>query len=62
MTLWMLVSNDKYELPVAVFDKCQQLADFVGVPVGSITSAITHSKQRGHKCRYVKIKVDDDKK
>lgn len=56
--IWMQVSNDKYELPLYVADTSQELADILGVPVTNITSAMSHARQRGTNCRYIKIKID----
>lgn len=59
MFIWMLVTKDKYELPIAVFDTARELAEYVGLPVNSVLSAISKCKKRGHKCRYVRIKVNE---
>lgn len=60
MTLWMLVTMDKYELPVYVADSAKELARFVGKKENCIHSAICHAKRRkSNKCRYVKVNVDD---
>lgn len=56
--VWMLVSNDKYELPLYVADTAQELADILGIPVINVTSAMSHARRRGNNCKYKKIKVD----
>ena len=30
MIVWMKVTKDKYELPVAIADSCKELAEIVG--------------------------------
>lgn len=55
MTLYMKVTNDEYELPVAVADTGRELADMVGTTRGVIFSAIS----KGYKT-YQKVEVEDD--
>ena len=39
--LYMLVSQDEYELPLAVTDSVEELARMAGVTVGTVTSSIS---------------------
>lgn len=59
MTLWMEVTTDEFELPVAVARTAEELAKMVGRSSNSISSAIHHARTRGYKSRYVKVEVDD---
>lgn len=54
MYLYIKVSRDKYELPLAVGASVKELAELTGCKRRTITSMISH-KQRG----YVKIDVED---
>lgn len=57
MTLYMKVTRDKYELPVAVADSKSELACMVGVA----PSSVCHALERGwKKSTYVAVEVDDD--
>lgn len=60
MTLWMAVTNDEYELPIAVADTCKELATMIGVDAYSIRKHRWWCKTNGVKCQYHKIEVDDD--
>ena len=61
MTLWMEVTMDEYELPVAVASSVEELARKIGKTTNNIYSAIYKAKVRGYRSRYVKVEVEDDK-
>lgn len=51
--LFMMVTSDKYELPLAVADSLAELAKMVGVKAQSIRSAINHYESgRIKTCKY----------
>ena len=60
MTLWMAVTNDEYELPIAVANTCSELAEMIGINPYSIRKHRWWCKTNGVKCQYHKIEVDDD--
>lgn len=39
--LYLWVTSDKYELPLAVADSMEELARMAGVTVGTVTSSIS---------------------
>ena len=55
MILYMLVTNDEYELPIVVADSVSELARILKIPPNRIQSAISHAKKKGHKSIYVKV-------
>lgn len=57
--VYMLVSNDKYELPLMVADSVTELAELVGVKRSYISSAMSHAKKKGFKSRYVKVDLKE---
>lgn len=57
-TVYMLVTQDKYELPLAVADSVAELAQILGIKQNIISSAISHAKKKGFNSRYVKVIVD----
>lgn len=59
MNIWLKVTNDKYELPVAVADSAEELAKLCGVKVNNIHSSRSHAKARGHKTRYLKVQINE---
>ena len=60
MYVYMHVTKDKYELPLAVADSVKELADLVGVHPNDIHGVIYRARIRGSKrSKYVKVKIDD---
>lgn len=58
--LYMAVDLEKNELPLFVSTSATEVADWAGVPVGNVLSAITHSEARGTRSRFVRIRLEDD--
>ncbi len=61
MIIWMKVTHDKYELPVAIADSAAELARKLGVSKGSIESSVSRQK-RGLNLHsiYRRVEVEDD--
>ena len=62
--VWMKVTSDEFEFPVAVADTASALAKILGVSENSIHSSISHWKQGKNKStpyRKVRIELDDEK-
>lgn len=57
-TLFLEVSKDKYELPLAVADSQAELSRMVGVDVSSISHARKRAKLLGVKSKYITVQVD----
>lgn len=61
MTLYLRVTNDKYELPVAVADSKAELARMVGVHQSALTHALKDAREGKHKRTVYKIvEVEDE--
>ena len=64
MELWLKVTADEYELPMAVADSCPELAAILGIDRSTIfRSAQKYEKQgRGGKRRYIyrRVRVEGD--
>lgn len=58
--VYMKITRDKFELPVAVAETEKELAIICGVRTGTIKRIIHKSKMRGHKCSYIKVIVEED--
>lgn len=61
MTLWLKVTKDKYELPLAVADTIPELAEMTGCTVSSLYTIF--SKKRNGKKKYpgyVEVKINED--
>lgn len=55
MTLYMRVTNDEYELPVAVADTAKELAIMTGTNLNVVYSSISKGRKT-----YKKVEVEDD--
>lgn len=61
MYVWMKVTQDKYEHPVAVADSVQELSRITGDSVNSIRSWMSHYKSGRLKTRkFVKVNIGKD--
>lgn len=60
MTIWLQVTLDKYEFPVAVADTAEQLANLVGCSQNNIYSCVSHAKRYGYRSRFVKVEIEED--
>lgn len=56
--VYMLVTQDKYELPLVVADTVAGLARMTGQKRSSIASAMSHAKKKGFSSRYKKVVID----
>lgn len=61
-TIYMLMTTDKYELPLAVADTTRELSALIGVREDAIRSAMSKARKRGSKCRYVKVVIEEEEK
>ena len=58
--LWICVSTDEYELPIAVADTQEELAEMIGVKKESIRTLYSKwLSGRIKSCRYRKVEIDD---
>ena len=59
--LYMKVTRDKYELPLAIADSPSELARILGLRnANKISSAISHAIREGRKTIYVKVVIDEE--
>ena len=66
MTLWMLVTEDQYELPIIVADTVTELARKANTTASAICQTMKYYSSRTNNkwqskavCRYVKIEIDE---
>lgn len=61
MKLYLKVTKDKYELPVAVADSPRELAKMIGVSRDTIFSALSHVKAgQVRSSTYKIVEVEDE--
>ena len=57
--VYMHVTKDELELPLAVADTVGELARMVGVKENSIFCIMRRAREAGRRCAYVKVEIDD---
>ena len=65
MRVYMIVTADEYELPLAVRDTVGEIADLLGRYVWDVRSMIsrkTVSREtyNGHEFKIIKVEIDDE--
>lgn len=58
--LWMLVTEDKYELPIAIFDRLEDLARYVGSTPNCIRTNYYKAVKKGYHCKYCNVRISND--
>lgn len=53
--IYMLVTKDQYELPLAVASSKWELGKMLGVSPLTIANSIARSRRDGHKSKYVRV-------
>lgn len=57
--VWLLITTDKYELPLAVADTAVELAGMLGVSPHSIVSYYSrYTTGKLKSCKYRKVKIN----
>lgn len=58
--LWMEVSKDEYELPLAVADSALELAKVLGLKdENSVISSVSRAKRGGYWCKYKRVPLSE---
>lgn len=65
MIVYMIVTADEYELPLAVRDTVTEIADLLGRYVWDVRSMISrqtvsNTAYNGHKFKIIKVDIDDE--
>lgn len=65
MRVYMIVTADKYELPLAVRDSVGEIADLLGRHRGEIQTMITRKyvsqgKYNGFRYRVIRVNIDEE--
>ena len=60
MIVYMMVTRDKYELPLAIADSVRELAEMIGKEPNRISSSMSHAKARGYKSPYRRVEIEDE--
>ena len=60
MYVYMKITTDRYELPLAVADTGEELAKICGVSRNNVYTTMRKARLLGHRCQYVRVEVEDD--
>ena len=60
MKVFMEITKDEYQLPVAVADSVKSLAEKVGVTTNSITSALSKQRHGIFRSRYIEVELGEE--
>lgn len=60
MKVWMKVTNDELELPVAMADSAEQLAEKLGVKKNTIYQLMYRAKKKGKQTCYRVVDIEDE--
>ena len=58
MVLWLKVTKDEYELPLAVAESSKELEQMLGLSRRTVSKQIWNAERSKTKCQYIKIEVD----
>lgn len=58
--VFMMVTKDKYELPLAVADTRKELGRMIGVSPITIANSITRARNNGQKSQYIRVDFTDN--
>ena len=58
--VYMKISKDRYELPVAVANSAYELAKICGVTNSTVCRAIRNREQKGSRSKYVRVLIDKE--
>lgn len=58
--VYMLITTDIYELPLAVADSVAELAQILQIPQNRIYSAMSKAKARKQKSMYIKVELKEE--
>lgn len=60
MLIYMKVTKDEFELPVAIADSMSELGRICGCTKSSISHALKDQKTKGRKTTYVVVEIYDE--
>lgn len=58
--VWLLVTHDKYELPIMIADTALEMAERLGCTENNIHSSRSHAKKDGRWTPFRRVEIDDE--
>ena len=60
MIIWIEVTKDEYELPIAVADSAGELANLCGTTKNAVTSSAYRKGRKGRKGRFRRVDIQEN--
>ena len=60
MLIWMEISRDRFELPLAVADTAYELSKLTGEKVSTIYSCESQARKGGWWSKFIRIETEDE--
>lgn len=58
-TLYMLITQDRYELPIYVADSLLELSSACDIPINTIYGTMRRAKKENKWCRFIRVDMTD---
>ena len=58
--LWLMITQDKYELPLVVADTAKELAMITGTTKNNVVSSACRYRRDGWGTKFVRVKLEED--
>lgn len=55
--VYMKITRDEYELPVAVADSAAELSRILGLSVNTVRNALGNARRKGFRSQYIRVDV-----
>lgn len=59
--MYMLVTNDQYELPVKIFDNVRELAEYLHISPTTVYTRMHRNKWKNKPEKIVRVEVEEEK-
>lgn len=60
MKLYMKVTDDEYELPLAVAETKAELSRMLGQKKNGVTNAMSYARKHGYKTSYIEVEIEEN--
>ena len=57
--VYMKITKDRYELPLAVADTGEELARICGTSINNVYNAIRKARINNYKCQYIRVNIEE---
>lgn len=58
--VYMAITLDSLELPIAVADTVKELEEVLGLSENTVWRVMSRAKSKGWRCKYIKVDLEED--